>query len=119
MPGNAVSTATNGDRKILFACERDGCNHVVDVEGPDDQLRPAVDHAVERDAPRVVANVARLDHRATMALPQIQTRANCHSGEYERSANSGGVLQSAPWRTDSRARRETRRSSARSTSASP
>ena len=59
MPGDAVTAAANGNGKIRLSGVRDCRNDVVDVEWSNDQLRPPVDHAVERDARRVVVAVRR------------------------------------------------------------
>ena len=79
VPRDAVAATPNGDRKICLAGERGGRDDVVDIERSDDQLRPSVDDAVERQACRVVARVGCGDDRAAVALPESVQRTLCHA----------------------------------------
>jgi hypothetical protein len=72
MARNAMATATDRDREIGFAGERDGSGDVVDVERPDDRRGTSVDHPVERRARGVVTRVLRIDDRTAVALGDRQ-----------------------------------------------
>jgi hypothetical protein len=64
--------------QIGLRCVRHRRHDVVDVGRPYDQLRPAVDHPIERRARDVERRVLRLDHVAALAQPQIREQTLRH-----------------------------------------
>jgi hypothetical protein len=72
--GNAVTASAHGDRKIGNSCEPDRRDDVGDIERPDHQCRPRVDHSVESRPRQLKSAVIRSDDRTSMALSQIGYR---------------------------------------------
>ena len=69
--GDAVATASHGERQTLPACESERGDHVRGVRAPGDVCGPLVDHRVE-DRPRiVVAGVAECEDGAPEALDAV------------------------------------------------
>src|SRR5947209_11762827 len=54
---DAVAASAHGNRELRLAREPDSRSDVGDIEWPDDQLRPAGEHTVERGPRKLVAAV--------------------------------------------------------------
>jgi len=72
MTRDAVAASAHGDRELGLACKPDSRNNVGDIERPDDQLRPAVEHPVERRARKFVTAVIPDDHRPAVLLAEVR-----------------------------------------------
>ena len=78
VPRRVVAAATNGDLEPTGAGEVQRCRDVGRAGTSSDDGRPAIDESVEADARRVVALVARLEHRRRR--PTVGARSGPASG---------------------------------------
>jgi hypothetical protein len=75
MTCHAVAAATNGDGQVGVTREREGRDHVFDVERTRDERGLAVEHAVERGTRSVEGEpVIGSDHRPAVLPPEIRQR---------------------------------------------
>ena len=96
MARHAVASATHGNWKLRLAGERDRCDDVVDVDRPDDHLRPPVEQAVERRSRGVIAAVIQSDYRPAVDSPEGKLGAQRTGGVYPIVLSSGNGCFARP-----------------------